>query len=99
MRWRKSDLRLSQKTCRYFMAEARKAIGISMDMIELAPKLDTVVLVSGDGDFVPLVQHLQSALGARVEVMAFGKSGSSKLKEAANSFTDMDINPRKYLMK
>src|SRR3989338_7197382 len=56
-------------------------IGIAMDMIELAPKLDTVVLISGDGDFVPMVRHLRHAMGARVEVMAFGKSGSSKLKE------------------
>lgn len=74
-------------------------IGISMDMIELAPKLDVAVLVSGDGDFVPLVVHLQRALGVRTEVIAFGKSSSSKLKEAADSFLDLDINPKKYLMK
>lgn len=74
-------------------------IGIAMDMIELAPKLDTVVLVSGDGDFTDLVRHLKHALGVRVEVIAFGKSSSSKLKEAADSFTDMDENPRKYMMK
>ena len=74
-------------------------IGISMDMIELAPKLDTAVLVSGDGDFAELVRHLKHALGVRVEVIAFGKSSSSKLREAADSFTDLDENPRKYLMK
>lgn len=74
-------------------------IGIAMDMIELAPKLDTVILVSGDGDFVPLVEHLKRALGVRVEVIAFGKSSSSKLKEAADSFTDLDENPGKYLMR
>ncbi len=74
-------------------------IGIAMDMIELAPKLDTGVLVSGDGDYVDLVRHLKHALGVRVEVIAFGKSSSSKLREAADSFTDLDENPRKYLMK
>lgn len=74
-------------------------IGIAMDMIELTPKLDTAILVSGDGDFVPLVQHLQRALGVRVEVIAFGKSSSSKLKEAADSFIDLDENPKKYLMR
>jgi len=98
----KIGFEVKSKDLQIFYGGSKKGdwdIGIAMDMIELAPKLDTVVLVSGDGDFVPLVQHLQSALGARVEVMAFGKSGSSKLKEAANSFTDMDINPRKYLMK
>jgi len=67
--------------------------------IELAPRLDAAILVSGDGDFVPLVQHLKYALGVRVEVIAFGKSSSSKLIEAADSFTDLDENPREYLMK
>ena len=74
-------------------------IGIAMDMIELAPKMDTVVLVSGDGDYVDLVRHLKHALGVRVEVIAFGKSSSSKLRGAADSFTDLDKDPRKYLMK
>ncbi len=74
-------------------------IGIAMDMIELAPKLDTAVLVSGDGDFAELVRHLKHAMGVRVEVIAFGKSSSSKLKEAADSFTDLDEAPRKYLMR
>jgi uncharacterized LabA/DUF88 family protein len=74
-------------------------IGIAMDMIELAPKMDTVILVSGDGDFTELVRHLKHALGVRVEVIAFGKSSSSKLREAADSFTDLDANPRKYMLK
>lgn len=73
-------------------------IGIAMDMIELAPRLDTLVLISGDGDFVPLVEHLQRALGCRVEVIAFGKSAAGKLREAANEFTDIDGNPKKFLI-
>jgi uncharacterized LabA/DUF88 family protein len=73
-------------------------VGIAMDMIELAPKLDAVVLVSGDGDFVPLVRHLKHALGVRVEVIAFGKSSASKLKEACDSFFDLDENVKKFLM-
>ncbi len=73
-------------------------IGIAMDMIEMAPRLDTLVLISGDGDFVPLVEHLQRAMGCRVEVIAFGKSASGKLKDAADSFIDLDENPRKYLI-
>ncbi len=73
-------------------------IGIAMDTIELAPKLDTIILVSGDGDYVPLVQHLRRAFGCRVEVVAFGRSSSLKLKEEADSFLDLDISARKYLM-
>ena len=52
-----------------------------------------------DGDFAELVRHLKHAMGVRVEVIAFGKSSSSKLKEAADSFTDLDDAPRKYLMR
>lgn len=73
-------------------------IGIAMDMIEMAPRLDTLVLVSGDGDFVPLVEHLKRALGCRVEVIAFGKSASGKLRDAADKFTDIDADSRKFLI-
>ena len=73
-------------------------IGIAMDTIELAPKLDAIILVSGDGDFIALVQHLKRAIGCKTEVMAFGKSCSSKLKEEVDEFIDLDKNPRKYLI-
>ena len=73
-------------------------IGIAMDCIELAPKLDTVILVSGDGDFKELIEHLQKALGCRVEVMAFGRSASSRLKETADEFVDLDHNSKKFLL-
>ena len=92
---------IKSKDVQVFYGGAKKGdwdIGIAMDAIELAPKLDTIVLVSGDGDFVPLVQHLQRALGCRVEVMAFEKSASGKLIEAADEFTDLDKNLRKYLI-
>lgn len=73
-------------------------IGIAMDAIELAPKLDVVVLVSGDGDFTPLVEHLRRAMGCRVEVMAFGRSCSSKLIKAADEFIDLDREPERFLL-
>lgn len=87
------------KELQVFIGGAKKAdwdIGLAMDAIELAPRLDTVVIVSGDGDFVPLVEHLKRALGCRVEVMAFGRSASSKLGEAADSFVDLDS--KKYIL-
>lgn len=92
---------VKSKDLQTFVGGAKKGdwdIGIAMDMIELAPKLDTMVLVSGDGDFVPLLQHLKRAMGCRVEVIAFGKSSSSKLREEADVFTDMDKDKKKYLM-
>ncbi len=72
-------------------------IGIAMDIMKLASKLDVIVLVSGDGDFKELLEH-SSALGCRTEVMAFGKSASIKLKETADSFVDLDIKKRNILI-
>lgn len=93
---------VKEKDLQIFYGGARKGdwdIGIAMDMIELAPKLDTVILVSGDGDFVPLVKHVEHALGCFVEVMAFGKSSSQKLIEEADYFKDLDADPDKFLIK
>ena len=74
-------------------------VGLAMDMIELSPKLDAVVLVSGDGDFVPLVQHLRRALGCRVEVVSFRKSSSKNLVEQADKFIDLDKKKQVLLKK
>lgn len=71
---------------------------MAIDAVKLAPKLDAVILVTGDGDFVPLVQYLQTNEGCQVEVVSFGKSTSSKLIEATDDFFDLDQNPRKYLL-
>ena len=72
-------------------------IGIAMDTIELAPKLDTIVIVSGDGDFENLVLHLKHAIGCRVEAIAFGRSCSSKLRGVVDNFIDLDNDKRRYL--
>ena len=72
-------------------------VGIAVDTIKMAQKLDVVVLVSGDGDYAPLVEYIKNAQGCRVEVMAFGRSTSSKLKDVADEFIDLDSN-KKFLM-
>ena len=54
----------------------------------MAPKLDTVILATGDGDFVPLVEYLKYH-GLQVEVAAFRGTTATKLVEAADSFTDL----------
>jgi uncharacterized LabA/DUF88 family protein len=46
-------------------------VGITLDAIRLAPRLDAIVLASGDGDYIPLVEHLKSTFGVQVEVIAF----------------------------
>ena len=89
------------KDLQIFAGGAKKGdwdIGLAMDTIELAPKLDAIVIVSGDGDYVPLIQHLRHALGCRIEVIAFGKSSSSLLREECDSFIDLELDKRRYLI-
>src|SRR3989344_4787635 len=74
-------------------------VGIAMDAARLGPKIDALVLMSGDGDFVPLIQYMQEMFGVQVEVAAFSRSSSHKLKEAADEFTDLGSEPKKYLMR
>jgi len=88
------------KDLQVFYGGAKKGdwdVGIAMDVMRLAPKLDTIVLVSGDGDFSDLLEHTKS-LGCRVEVVAFGKTTSHKLREVADFFKDLDKD-NKYLLK
>lgn len=80
------------------MKKADWDVGIVIDAIRTASSLDVIVLCSGDGDFIPLVEYLKNQ-GKRVEVIAFGKTTSSKLKEIADEFVDLDKRPSKYLLK
>jgi len=87
------------KELQVFYGGAKKGdwdVGIAMDVMRLAPKLDTIVLISGDGDFSDLLEHAKS-LGCRTEVMAFGRTTSHKLLEVADLFIDLDKN-NKYLL-
>jgi len=65
-------------------------LGIAMDAIRIGNKVDSIVLVSGDGDYVPVVNYLQQSLGCLVEVLAFKKSANNKLMEIVDDFTDLD---------
>ena len=80
------------------MKKADWDVGIVVDAIRIAPSVDTVVLASGDGDFISLVEYLKNQ-GKRVEVMAFGRSTSSKLKEISDEFIDLGKDPERYLLK
>jgi len=90
------------KDLQIFAGGAKKGdwdVGLAIDAIKMASKLDAVVLISGDGDFVPLVEYLRINQGCQVEVASFGKSTSARLIESADDFTDLDTNPRRYLLK
>ena len=89
------------KDLQIFFGGAKKAdwdVGLAVDAITAAPSLDTVILFTGDGDFVPLVEYLKVHDGCQVEVVSFGKSTSGRLKEVADHFLDLDTDPRRYLL-
>ena len=97
----KIGLEVKMKDLQIFYGGLKKAdwdVGIAVDAIRLLPLLDVIVLISGDGDFCPLVEYLKNE-GRQVEVMAFGKSASAKLKEMADDFIDLSENQNKYLLK
>lgn len=97
----KIGIEMRTKDLQVFYGGAKKAdwdVGLAVDAITAAPSLDTVILVTGDGDFVPLVEYLKVHDGCQVEVVSFGRSTSGKLKEAADDFLDLDQDPRRYIM-
>jgi uncharacterized LabA/DUF88 family protein len=96
----KLGIETKTKDLQIFPGGAKKAdwdVGLAVDAIKMSPRLDSVVIISGDGDFIPLVEYLQT-IGVQVEVVSFGKSTSGKLREAVDDFVDLSENPRKYLM-
>jgi len=72
-------------------------VGIVIDAVKMAPSVDTLVIVSGDGDFISLVEYLKNQ-GKRVEAIAFGRSASGRLKEIVDEFIDLGESPGKSLL-
>jgi uncharacterized LabA/DUF88 family protein len=96
----KIGIETKTKDLQIFSSGSKKAdwdVGLAIDAVKLASKLDVVVLASGDGDFIPLIEYLKMN-GCQVEVISFGKSASGKLKEVADDFIDLDADPGRYVM-
>lgn len=89
------ELRL--KDIQIYQGGQKKAdwdVGMAIDAVRTAQSFDTAVLVTGDGDFIPLVEYLKWGLGKRVEVLGFSRTTSLKLKEAADGFKELDKVPK-----
>lgn len=87
---------VKMKDLQIFAGGIKKAdwdVGITVDAIKMADKLDAIILLTGDGDYVPLVTYLQQQ-GCLVEIGAFHQTTSSKLLEVADSFLDLSGNKR-----
>lgn len=91
---------LKMKDLQVFTSGLKKGdwdVGITVDAVRHSNKLDVTVLVTGDGDFLPLIEYLKNQ-GQSVELIAFGESASTKLKEAADDFVDLSQDRKKFLL-
>jgi uncharacterized LabA/DUF88 family protein len=64
-------------------------VGITIDAINIAQDVDVVIIVSGDGDFVDLVEYLKST-GKRVEAMCFHGATANELIQSVSSYRWID---------
>jgi uncharacterized LabA/DUF88 family protein len=88
---RRNGFRVVQKELKTFYDGTRKAnldVEIAVDMLSLAGKYDTAVLVSGDEDFVYAVNAV-AYKGCRVEVAGFRSNSAPKLIDVADYFIDL----------
>ena len=96
----KVGIEIKTKDLQIFYGGAKKAdwdVGMAVDAIKMAHKVDAVVLVTGDGDFIPCVEYVKS-LGCQVEAITFGRSASSGLKNVVDDFIDLDEDPKTFLI-
>ncbi len=97
----KQGFEVKTKDLQVFPGGAKKGdwdVGITVDAVKMSKSLDVIVLVSGDGDYLPLVEYLQNTTGCRVEVFAFLESANKKLVEQVDKFTNLSENKKKFLI-
>jgi uncharacterized LabA/DUF88 family protein len=93
---------VKEKELQIFFGGAKKGdwdLGIAMDAVRLGQKVDSIVLVSGDGDYKPVVNYLQQSLGCLVEVVAFRKTANKELTEIADDFINIEEYADELLFK
>ncbi len=98
----KAGLELRMKDLQIFSDGLKKAdwdVGMAVDAIRMSSFLDVVIIVTGDGDFIPLVDYLKWGAGRLVEVAAFKRSASAKIQEAADRFINIEEIPRAVIKR
>ena len=65
-------------------------VGITIDVLDAAPRVDEVVLASGDGDFAILLDKIRASYG--VEAVAYGVPGltAQALMRAASRYVPVE---------
>ncbi len=98
----RAGIELRSKDIQIFPGGMKKAdwdVGMAVDAIRMADFLDVVILVTGDGDFIPLVEYLRWGRGRSVEVAAFSRSANGKLKEVVDEFIALEDIPKILIKK
>ena len=96
----KVGIEIKTKDLQIFYGGAKKAdwdVGMAIDAIKHAQKVDAIILVTGDGDFIPLVEYVKSQ-GCQVEGITFGRSASARFREVVDDFIDLDDDPHTFLI-
>ncbi len=94
---KQAGLELRVKDIQIFAGGVKKAdwdVGMAVDAIRTASTFDTIVIVTGDGDFVPLVEYLRIGLGKEVEVAGFSRTTNSRLRESPDKFIAIEDIPK-----
>lgn len=96
----KTGIETREKNLMIYPSGQKKAdwdVGLAIDVVQMLDTLDVVVIVSGDGDFQPLVNYVQGR-GRMVELMAFRETTSTGLIDMVHTYTDLSENKKRYLI-
>jgi len=96
-----NGIELKIKDVQEFASGEKKAdwdVGMCVDAISISSRVDVVILATGDGDFVPLVEYLKSH-GVVCEIIAFAASTNARLKEVADDFIDLASDPDQFIIR
>ena len=96
----KAGIETREKDLQEYQSGAKKAdwdVGLAIDVVQMLPMLDVVVIASGDGDFIPLIEYCQSR-GRMVELMAFGATTSSNMLDVVHDYINLSQDQHRYLI-
>ena len=96
----KTGIETKEKDLMEYFSGQKKAdwdVGLTIDVVRMMDMLDVIVLVSGDGDYTPLVEYAKNR-GRIVEVIAFRETTSTKLIEGADHYVNLSDTPKRYIL-
>ena len=67
-------------------------VGITIDILECAPRVNKIILLSGDGDFSLLLHKVKENTGVQTEVYGVAALTADSLIKDANSYHPIDEN-------